>query len=374
MNFADLSTNTQEIIFILLVVAAAYLLGRIVHWIIFRSIRWSSKKYDNFTLQSVHKNLRRPASYAIPLLFTVVLLPLTNEFFEVTQGKIDTAQLLLEICLYIAVAWVIIECIDVISDVVVKAYNLEEIDNLEERKIITQMQFIKRMTAVVVTVLAIAIILFQFESVREVGTGLLTSAGVAGIIIGLAAQKSIANLLAGFQIAFTQPIRIDDVVILEGEFGRVEEITLTYVVVRVWDQRRLVVPLNRFIDQTFQNWTRSNSELLGTIYIYTDYRMPVQAIRDELTKILEGTELWDQRVNGVMVTNATERVMEIRALVSARDAGQAFDLRCLVRERLITFIQKNYPDCLPRTRVEMNQLAEEDGQNGQEQRAEVEQG
>ncbi len=373
MNFQDLSTNTQEILWLLLVIAAAYLIGRIVHWTIFRSIRWSGKKYDQFTLQSVNSNLRRPTSYAIPLLFAVVLLPVADEFFTVAQEKIDAAQLILKILLYTSAAWVIIECIDVMSDVVQRAYNLEELNNLQERKIVTQMQFIKRITAVIVTILAIAIILFQFEGVREVGTGLLTSAGVAGIIIGLAAQKSIANLLAGFQIAFTQPIRIDDVVILEGEFGRVEEITLTYVVVRVWDQRRLVVPLNRFIDQTFQNWTRSNSELLGIVYIYTDYRMPVQAIRDELTRILETNELWDQRVNGVVVTNATERVMELRALVSARDAGQAFDLRCQVREKLITFIQENYPHCLPRTRVEMSELTEE-GENGQPQRTEVEQG
>jgi small-conductance mechanosensitive channel len=195
------------------------------------------------------------------------------------------------------------------------------------------------------------------------GWGCLTSAGVAGIIIGLAAQKSIANLLAGFQIAFTQPIRLDDVVIVEGEWGRIEEITLTYVVVRIWDQRRLVVPLQYFNEKSFQNWTRTTSELLGTVFIYTDYTMPVEALREELSRLLETNPKWDKRVGIIQVTDTTETTMQIRALMSARNAGDTFDLRCHVREGLITFIQQQFPEALPKTRVEMQ--SKEQHQNGE---------
>jgi small-conductance mechanosensitive channel len=206
---------------------------------------------------------------------------------------------------------------------------------------------------VIVALLALAFILFQFDEVRELGMGLLTSAGVAGIIIGLAAQKSIANLLAGFQIAFTQPIRIDDVVIVEGEWGRIEEITLTYVIVRIWDERRLVVPLRYFIEKAFQNWTRKTAQLLGTVYLYVDYRLPIDSLRKELDRLLEENDLWDGRVSKIQVTDSKQDNVEIRALMSAANAGDAWDLRCEIREQLIAFIQKEYPDSLPRMRIEL---------------------
>lgn len=195
--------------------------------------------------------------------------------------------------------------------------------------------------------------MLTFENVRRLGAGLLTSAGIAGIIIGFAAQRSLANLLAGFQIAFTQPIRIDDVLIVENEWGKVEEITLTYVVVRIWDQRRLVLPIHYFIETPFQNWTRTTSELIGTVFIYTDYTLPLEPLREELNRILESSPLWDKRVSVLQVTNATERTMELRALVSARNAPDAWDLRCYVREKMIEFVKANYPECLPKTRASL---------------------
>ena len=200
--------------------------------------------------------------------------------------------------------------------------------------------------------MALSLVLMSFEAVRKIGTGLLTSAGIAGIIVGFAAQKSLANLLAGFQIAFTQPIRIDDVVVVEGEFGNIEEITLTYVVVRIWDQRRLVLPINYFIEKPFQNWTRSSSEVLGTVFIYVDYTLPIEPVRAELERLATESPLWDKRVCKLHVTDAKEKTLELRALVSARDSGTAFDLRCDIREKLVDFIQKNYPDSLPKTRAE----------------------
>jgi small-conductance mechanosensitive channel len=172
-----------------------------------------------------------------------------------------------------------------------------------------------------------------------------------GIIIGFAAQRSIANLFAGVQLALTQPIRLDDVVIVEGEWGRIEEVTMTYVVVAIWDMRRLVVPLSYFIEKPFQNWTRVSSDILGTVFIYTDYNVPVNTLREELTRLLTQAALWNGEVNVLQVTDAKASMVELRALMSAKDSGTAFDLRVHVREKLIEFLQKNYPESLPKTRV-----------------------
>jgi small-conductance mechanosensitive channel len=192
-----------------------------------------------------------------------------------------------------------------------------------------------------------------FDSFRTLGTGILASAGLASLMIGLAAQKIFGNFLAGIQIAFTQPIRVDDVVIVENEWGKIEEITLTYVIVRIWDLRRLVLPISYFIEKPFQNWTRVSADLLGTVLIYTDYTIPVNEVREELNRILKSSDKWDGKVSGLQVTNTTERTMELRALMSAADASIAWDLRCEVRGKLIEFIQKKYPDALPKARAEL---------------------
>jgi len=192
-----------------------------------------------------------------------------------------------------------------------------------------------------------------FEKVRQLGTAILASAGIIGIILGFATQKTISTVLAGLQIAITQPIRVDDVVIIENEWGRIEEISLTYVVVRVWDLRRLVVPITYFIEKPFQNWTRVSADILGTVFIYADYTLPVQRLREELHSILRASDLWDGRAWGLQVTGTTERAIELRALMSAQDASSAWDLRCNVREKLLEFIQRNYPESLPRLRADL---------------------
>ena len=191
-----------------------------------------------------------------------------------------------------------------------------------------------------------------FPSLRAVGFSLFASAGAAGLIVGLAARPTLSNLIAGLQIALTDPIRIDDVVIVEGEWGWIEEINTTYVVVRIWDLRRLVVPLTHFIEKPFQNWTRRSADILGTVFFYADYTVPVDEIRAELRRIVEGSELWDGEVCGLQVTNATERTVELRALVSAATSPEAWDLRCMVRERMIEFLMRHYPESLPRVRAE----------------------
>ncbi len=231
-------------------------------------------------------------------------------------------------------------------------YDTAKDDNLEARKTRTQFKIIEKVLNFVIVIATIAFVLMTFESVRHLGTTLLASAGVIGIIIGFAAQKSISTLVAGIQIAISQPIRIDDVVVLEGEWGRIEEITLTYVVVAIWDKRRLIVPINYFIEKPFQNWTRTTTELLATVFIYMDYTVPVHAIREELTRLLPLSKYWDGKLNVVQITNATDTNVEVRILISASNSDKAFDLRCEIREAIISFLQKSYPASLPKTRIE----------------------
>ena len=188
---------------------------------------------------------------------------------------------------------------------------------------------------------------------------MLASAGIAGIVLGFAAQRGIATVLAGIQIAISQPIRVDDVVIIEGEWGKIEEINLTYVVVKIWDLRRLVVPVTYFLDKPFQNWTRVSADILGTVELHLDYSVPVDAVRQEFKRLVDASPLWDGKVCGVQVTGSTETTMTLRPLMSAKNASDAWDLRCHVREKLIEFLQKNYPGCLPRVRAEVTKCPED---------------
>ncbi|MFC1591169.1 mechanosensitive ion channel family protein [Thermodesulfobacteriota bacterium] len=252
-----------------------------------------------------------------------------------------------------AVSWLCIRLTAGLEEFVLRQYDIAAEDNLRARKMHTQLQVIKRITNVIIIIIGFAAVLMTFETVRQLGASLLASAGVAGIIIGFAAQRSLATLFAGLQIAITQPIRMDDVVIVENEWGRIEEITLTYVVVRIWDMRRLVLPITYFTERPFQNWTRVSADILGTVFLYVDYTASVQAIREKFFEILDQSDIWDGKVRGVQVTNATERTMEVRALMSAPDASDAWDLRCEVREKLIDFVQQRYPDSLPKVRGEI---------------------
>jgi small-conductance mechanosensitive channel len=329
----------------------AVILGLGVHYILFRAAEVLARRTKRVLHESIVKHGRGPLRIIIPLLVTGFLLPLVKAPPGVTAFLKQTFVLL-----WIAsVAWLIIKIAYVIEDLILNQFRIDVEDNLRARRIHTQIRILKRVLIVLVGILALAAILMSFEKVRLLGTSLLASAGIAGIVVGLAAQRSIATLLAGLQIAITQPIRIDDVVIVENEWGRIEEITLTYVVVRIWDLRRLIVPITYFLERPFQNWTRVSAELLGTVYLYVDYTVPVQAVREELRRILDNSGLWDGRVCGLLVTNATERTVELRALTSASDASKAWTLRCEVREKLIEFIQKNYPEGLPRVRAEIQE-------------------
>jgi small-conductance mechanosensitive channel len=254
-------------------------------------------------------------------------------------------------------AFLVFQLVEASAEMVIRQYRIDVADNLKARAIHTQVMVLKKAAVVIIGIFTLASVLMLFDSARQFGASILASAGIAGIIVGFAAQRSIATLLAGFQIALTQPIRVDDVVIVENEWGRIEEITLTYVVVRIWDLRRLVMPITYFIEHPFQNWTRSSADILATIFIYVDYSAPLDALRTEFTRILESSRFWDGKVNVLQVTDAKEHTLEVRALASASDASIAWDLRCEVREKLVTFLRQNYPESLPRFRASIETAA-----------------
>lgn len=247
--------------------------------------------------------------------------------------------------------WLLVAAIGGLADGVIAKHPADVEDNLTARRIATQARVLSRTAMTAVVMAGLAMVLMTFPGARQVGASLLASAGVVGIVAGIAARPVFSNMIAGLQIALAQPIRIDDVLIIEGEWGRVEEITGTYVVLKIWDERRLIIPLQWFIEHPFQNWTRTSSEILGTVFLYADYALPLEPLRAEFQRVLETAPEWDKRVSVLQLTDVTERTIQIRVLVSARSSGLAFDLRCRVREALVTFIQREYPDCLPQVRA-----------------------
>jgi small-conductance mechanosensitive channel len=291
------------------------------------------------------------AGRALRLILPMLALILGTPALAVSAGAQQIVQNAVSLSLIGTIGFILVQFVDAMAQLVLSRYSLDVADNRVARGVYTQVMVLKKIAVGVVAVFAIASMLMVFQSVRQLGTAMIASAGVAGIVIGFAAQKSLGTLLAGFQIAMTQPIRIDDVVIVEGEWGRIEEITLTYVVVCIWDLRRLVVPITYFIEKPFQNWTRTSADILGTVFLQVDYGVPVDSVRHELTRILEGSPNWDRKVNVLQVTDAKERTLELRALASSSDASKSWDLRCEMREKLVAFIQKKYPGSLPRLRT-----------------------
>jgi small-conductance mechanosensitive channel len=347
--------NVEKLVWPLGTLVAAVLGALLVHHLLFRMLDRLARGTKTMLDDSLVRHLRPPARLIIPILAVSFLLPLLT----VPPRMLIFFKQTFSLLLIISVAWLLIKLMYVLEDLILNQYSIDLKDNLEARRIHTQIQILKKVVIVVVGVLALAAALMTFEKVRQLGTTLLASAGIVGIIVGLAAQKSISTLFAGIQMAITQPIRIDDVVIVENEWGRIEEITLTYVVVRIWDLRRLIVPITYFLEKPFQNWTRISADLLGTVFLYVDYTVPVEAVRAELKRILESSPLWDKQVCTLQVTNATDRTVELRALMSAVDSSSAWELRCDVREKLIGFIRQNYPDSLPKVRAELTESAEE---------------
>lgn len=276
-----------------------------------------------------------------------LLVPEIPAFRPVSQGTILTLQLA---CI-ISFAWLLLQGMRGLRRFLDERFDIAQPDNLRSRRVRTQVAFIERIFGFVVVVVTSAIIIGHFESGRKLSTGLLASAGVASLVIGLAAQRTLANLLAGFQIAFTSPIRIDDAVVVEGEWGWIEEITLTYVVVRVWDRRRLIVPITYFVENPFQNWTRQSGQILGSVFLEVAHHTPFEPLEAELFRLLDEHPKWDRDARVLQVVEMKERTTQLRALMTARSSPECWDLRCAIRRGLIEFLAQHHPDCLPAARL-----------------------
>lgn len=290
-----------------------------------------------------------------PARLALLLLALNFVWHPVSADGtwVATVQHWIGLSLMAALTWLLARVVHGAARGVMDANPVSVADNLAARRIRTQTLVLSRVLQGLVVLIGVSLMLMTFPAVRQVGTSLLASAGVLGLVAGFAARPVLGNLIAGLQIGISQPIRIDDVVIVENEWGVIEEITGTYVVVRIWDQRRLVVPLQYWIEKPFQNWTRSTSELIGTVFLWVDYRMPLAPLREALLKACEMSEHWDKRLALLQVTEAGERAMQLRCLVTSASASASWDLRCHVREYLVDFMQREYPQFLPRQRAEV---------------------
>ncbi len=295
-----------------------------------------------------------PARVVLPLIALQMVWQATPEDLR----YIASVRHLNGLLLIAATTWLALKAIGGFADGVLAQHPSDVADNLQARRVLTQTRVLARTAMSVVVVAGGAMMLMTFPGARQVGASLLASAGVIGIVAGLAAKPVFSNLIAGLQLALAQPIRIDDVLVVEGEWGRVEEITGTFVVLKIWDERRLILPLTYFIEKPFQNWTRHSSQILGSVFVYADYGMPLAPLRAEVERIVKASPEWDGRFFNLRVTDATERTMQIRVLCTAATSGLAFDLRCNVREGLIDFMQREYPQHLPKVRVGNDHPAE----------------
>ncbi len=329
-----------------LLVTLSLAIGFLARFILLRFIRYWQKR-DRKLFKSLEKHLRGSLFLFIPLL----LISAGLNYVNIQPGSLSFITTTVNIFIILSFCSVLIRLINVAQDMLFIRYDINLSNNLRARKIRTQIMYVKKVAIVVLVTLCLSLILLSFPGVRKFGTTILAGAGVAGIIIGFALQKSLVNLFAGIQIAFTQPIKIDDAVVVENEWGWIEEINLTYVVVRIWDLRRLVLPITYFTENAFQNWTRNNAQILGSVFLYLDYSMPLDPLRKHFEKVLSETKLWDQQTQVLQVTDTTDKTMTIRLLMTAQNSPTAFDLRCYVREKMIEFIQQNYPQSLPHVRA-----------------------
>jgi small-conductance mechanosensitive channel len=329
----------------LLLLALAAAAALLVHAAIVAGVRRLLRRRNVFWRPFVQRT-RRPGRLAMLLLAVGFAAPAA----PFSEGQLALVAQALRIGFILLVGWAVVIAIDVGAALYMRRFHVDVEDNLVARKHLTQVRILRRAASVLVGILTAGLALMTIGGVREWGVSLLAAGGAASIIVGLALQPLLSNLIAGIQIAVTQPIRIDDAVVVEGEFGNVEEISATYVVVRLWDQRRLVLPLTYFNQHPFQNWTRESASLIGTVMLYVDYAAPIDRLRRKLEEIVAASPLWDGKVVNLAVTELSERTMHVRCLVSARNAGQTFDLRAEVREKMIAFLRSELPEALPRTR------------------------
>ena len=331
-----------------LLIILAGIIGLVISITVIKLIKLTALKQDWSVVRAISQNLTSVLYFFIPL----VLITIVTKTYSISNAEYEWTNVISKVLLIAVTTWLMTRIVVIVEKILIEKLDFDSEDNNYARRMFTKIKFIKRIIIILIVLIGISILLLSFDNVRQYGIGILTSAGIFSVIIGFAAQKSLGNLMAGIQIAFTQPIKIDDVVIVEGEWGRIEEINLTYVVVNIWDLRRLVLPITYFVDKPFQNWTRNESNLIGTAFFNLNYNTPVEKLRTKLEEILLSSPLWDRRSWALQVTDTNAQWMVVRAIMSARSSSQAFDLRCYVREKMIEYIVAEFPDALPGLKIE----------------------
>lgn len=330
-------------------IAVLWLMFNLARAVEKRGLQWA-RSHERRTDELFVKFGGQVLRVAFLLITALLLLPLIN----LSTPLMILSRKLLGVATICAVTYLLIRAANLVSDTVMARHQIDVEDNYGARKVHTQVRVIRKIVVFIVVVLAMGALLMTFEAARQVGASILASAGIAGVVIGFAAQKTLGNLLAGIQIALTQPIRLEDVVIVEGEWGFIEEITLTYVVVRIWDLRRLVLPITYFVETPFENWTRDSSQIIGSIFLHTDYRVPMNELREKAKSLAEDHPDWDGQVFKLQVVDSLETTIKLRLIVSSPSSPRCWDLRCGLREGMLDWLRDNYPESLPHTRANLN--------------------
>lgn len=343
---ATLPSWLESAVIVTFAVFAALVVHRVAHLV----VRRAARRMPLIPVDSVSRRLREPARW----LLVAFALSAAQPALQLPPGAAAAWQQAAGLLFPALLGWLVVAVLGILSDVVQDHSDISVADNLHARRRRTRAGILYRIAVFIVLLAAFCMMLMSIPSVRSIGVTLIASAGLAGLAIGAAAQPALKNLIAGIQMAFTEPIRLDDVVIIEGEWGRIEEIRLTFVVVKIWDERRLVVPVSKFLETSFQNWTRQTSELLGTAFLHVDPSADVPRLRRHLEQIVRSNDKWDGRVVGLQVTEIHPEHMELRALVSAADAGKAFDLRCEIREAMMAFVRDEMPEAIARRRNDVS--------------------
>ncbi|WP_413204559.1 mechanosensitive ion channel family protein [Rhodospirillum sp. A1_3_36] len=330
----------------LLIIGSCLGAALLVHRAVWRSV---AARLPRPSARAFTTRLRRPTRLAAALgglILAFSVLPFDNDMRLIANRVLALGTIMM-------VGWSTIALIKAGAELSILRFRIDEEDNLQARKFQTQMRLFVRAGTLLIGLVTVGSMLLTIPQVREFGVGLFASAGVAGIVMGIAARPVLSNLIAGVQIALSQPIRIEDAVVVEGEWGWIEEITLTYVVIRIWDWRRLVVPLTHFVEKPYQNWTRESASIIGSVFWEVDPTAPFEAMRAKLSDLLAESPLWDGNVNVLQVTDSGAHTVQLRALMSAKNSPVAWDLRCEIREKMITWLQSDYPEALPRLRAQM---------------------
>ncbi len=330
----------------------AVLSGLLVNVIVTQFTRLVLRRQSPELLVLFRRYVRWAFYCFLPSLFFLLATNIQSERFLRRHPNADKGA---EVLFLFTATWLILQLLKVGELWLIRQYDTTNDVNLHERKFVTQVQFIRRLISLVVIVISVSLLLIAFQGSRKVGVSVLTSAGIVSVLIGFAAQKTLGNLMAGIQIALTQQIRLDDAVVVEKEWGRVEEINLTTVIVRLWDRRRLILPITYFVETPFENWTRSDASITGVVLLYLDYNVPVDKIREKARELADADPLWNRDVFTVQVTDTQPTCIVVRILVSAQDSPSVFDLRCHIREQLIAFLRDEYPQSLPQTRIQLTE-------------------